>query len=443
MDIPLVQNSARGTQQPMRELPQVARIYILTIFGLGVLSATASLGALYENPLLVIPTFCFLAIVVALDLLPINFHRGMEVTLSTAIKVAGVILYPPAVIVLATFGGTLLVEWWLKRARTKLIFNVGSMTVISLLMTLMYTTLHQSGDGILKSASSIIPLVALGIGDMAINPLLIAMIIALTSRQRVFSIWAQTCRPLILHDLTMLPIGIFIAILWEASPWTIVLAAVPLLLVRQAYQIVVDLQSQTREALMALARVLDARDEATARHSELVAKYAEMIAHTLDLPAEEIDVIIRAAWLHDIGKIGMRNDILYKPGMLSPEEREAAKHHAKIGGELLTKFPLFEKGSVYVRHHHEWWNGKGYPDGLAGEKIPLGARIMAVADSFEAMTAVRPYRKPMSEQAAFEQLRKGMGTQFDPRVVEAFLLAKGVSFPKISDGGNGHPAALA
>jgi HD-GYP domain-containing protein (c-di-GMP phosphodiesterase class II) len=100
------------------------------------------------------------------------------------------------------------------------------------------------------------------------------------------------------------------------------------------------------------------------------------------IPLGEVDVIVRAAWLHDIGKVGMRNDILYKPGALTVEEREQAKRHAEIGGELLKKFPQFERGADYVRHHHEWWNGRGYPDGLAGESIPLGARILAVADAY-------------------------------------------------------------
>jgi HD-GYP domain-containing protein (c-di-GMP phosphodiesterase class II) len=140
----------------------------------------------------------------------------------------------------------------------------------------------------------------------------------------------------------------------------------------------------------------------------------------------EVDTITRAAMLHDIGKIGMRNDILFKPGALTPNERELAKRHAIIGGELLKKFPLFETGAIYVRHHHERWDGKGYPDGLRGEAIPLGARILAVADSYQAMIEERPYRKPLCEAAALEQLALGAGSQFDPAVVAAILKAKGI-----------------
>jgi putative nucleotidyltransferase with HDIG domain len=208
---------------------------------------------------------------------------------------------------------------------------------------------------------------------------------------------------------------------------SVVLASVPMFLARHSYKMVSDLEHQTREALQALARVLDERDEQTSTHSELVSKYAAMIASTMGLSISEVDVISRAAWLHDIGKVGMRNDILFKPGPLTAGERELAKRHAVIGGELLTKFPLFEKGAIYVRHHHEWWNGTGYPDGLVGDAIPLGARILAVADAYQAMTDERPYRKPLGEKIALEELRHNAGIQFDPKVVEAFFRAKGLT----------------
>ena len=270
----------------------------------------------------------------------------------------------------------------------------------------------------------------LGISDITVNSLLMSLILALTGKMPVRMVWAETYKPVMWHEMTMLPIGVFIAMLWEVTPWSIVLAIPPLLLARHAYKMVTDLEWQTREALQALARVLDERDEQTGTHSELVSRYAGMIAGEMGLSVGEVDVISRAAWLHDIGKVGMRNDILYKPGLLTVEERELAKRHAIIGGELLKKFPLFEKGSIYVRHHHEWWNGKGYPDGLAGEEIPLGARILAVADAYQAMTDERPYRKPLGERAALEELRRGSGTQFDRQVVEAFFRTKGVTFAR-------------
>jgi HD-GYP domain-containing protein (c-di-GMP phosphodiesterase class II) len=117
----------------------------------------------------------------------------------------------------------------------------------------------------------------------------------------------------------------------------------------------------------------------------------------------------------------MPDDILFNPKLLNPNERKSAEQHAVIGGTLLAKFPLFDKGAILVRHHHERYDGTGYPDRLRGEDIPLGARIICVADSYQAMTEDRPYRRALTQDEALAQLTKNSGTQFDPRVVEAFV----------------------
>src|SRR5207244_2421005 len=153
-----------------------------------------------------------------------------------------------------------------------------------------------------------------------------------------------------------------IYILWQYAPLSVVLAGIPLFVLRYSYQLVADLRQQTRDALYALARVLDERDQLTSRHSDLVAEHAGLMAQVMGLGTEQVEVIMLAAAMHDIGKLGMRNDILFKPGALTQEERELAKRHPVIGADLLRKFPLFEKGAVYVRHHHERWDSTGYPD---------------------------------------------------------------------------------
>jgi putative nucleotidyltransferase with HDIG domain len=334
-------------------------------------------------------------------------------------------------VLLAIFIGTMLSELWLRKPWFKLTFNVGSLTITGLIDVLLYGLFAQPAYGILESFQNVGAMLLLGISDITVNSLLMSLILALTARMPLRSVWDETFKPVLWHEMTMLPIGVFIAILWRVTPWSVVLAIPPLLLARQAYKIVTDLEWQTREALQALARVLDERDEQTSAHSELVSHYSKMIAIEMGLSVSDVDVIIRAAWLHDIGKVGMRNDILYKPGSLSVQERELAKRHAVIGGELLKKFPLFDRGADYVKHHHEWWNGKGYPDGLEGEAIPLGARILAVADAYQAMTDERPYRKPLGERIALDELRRGAGTQFDPKVVEAFFRAMGVPSPRL------------
>jgi diguanylate cyclase (GGDEF)-like protein len=167
-----------------------------------------------------------------------------------------------------------------------------------------------------------------------------------------------------------------------------------------------------------LVRFVDARDTSTANHSEVVAALAEAVGMELELDAEMVDHLRLAGLLHDLGKIGLPDAILKAPRRLTAEEYSIVKRHPEFGHSLLDGLGI-EPVDEWVLHHHEHWDGSGYPDGLAGEDIPLGARIILVADAFEAITADRPYRPAQSEEAALVELQRHAGSQFDPVVVEA------------------------
>jgi diguanylate cyclase (GGDEF)-like protein len=186
-----------------------------------------------------------------------------------------------------------------------------------------------------------------------------------------------------------------------------------------------DISSQAKEAFIqsigGLVKALDARDPYTKRHSENTMRYAVSIAEALGLADEEVAVIRRAAVIHDLGKIGVCDSVLLCQGKLTPNELRIMQQHPVIAGRILDQMHFLERELPIVRHHHERWDGQGYPDGLAGTAIPLGARILAVADSFDAITSTRVYRdaKPVSE--ALQILADNAGTQFDQTVVEAML----------------------
>ena len=175
-----------------------------------------------------------------------------------------------------------------------------------------------------------------------------------------------------------------------------------------------------RAIVRSLAAAVDARDPDTRHHSENVGELATSLAAVLGLPAERIRVIGLAAQMHDVGKIALRDEVLLKPGTLTPEERHQVEEHPVLGERILAPAQLDEVLPT-VRHHHEWWDGTGYPDGLMGPQIPLEARVLSVCDAFEAMTAPRSWRPARSLRDALEEIESRSGTQFDPDVAATFV----------------------
>ena len=183
-----------------------------------------------------------------------------------------------------------------------------------------------------------------------------------------------------------------------------------------------DLKETYMRTIKTLAHAIDARDHYTFSHSDNVTRYAELIARQMNVDAAYIADISDACQLHDLGKIGVHDNVLSKPSALTDEEFTQIKQHAEKGAQILEPLKFLEGVIDIVKHHHERWDGKGYPDGLKGEEIPLGARIMSVADSYDAMVSARPYRKVgLTKQEAVAEIKKNSGSQFDPKVVEAFL----------------------
>jgi putative two-component system response regulator len=176
--------------------------------------------------------------------------------------------------------------------------------------------------------------------------------------------------------------------------------------------------------IRALVYALEAKDEYTSGHSQRVADISSAIARELHLPQESIDKVVLAALVHDIGKIGINESILHKADKLTPEEYLQVQKHPEIGERIMG--PVADDVEIlqYIRHHHGSFDGKGYPDKLRGYQLPLGARILAVADSYEAMTSERPYRRTRNDEEACAELIRCKDTQFDPEVVEAFLRCK-------------------
>ncbi len=184
--------------------------------------------------------------------------------------------------------------------------------------------------------------------------------------------------------------------------------------------------------MLALNMLLDLKDLTTGLHATRLAEWAVRVAEQLGVGPEELRDIELASLLHDIGKVGVPDAMLLKPGPLTDEELARVRKHPEYGWAILRAIPGFERASLLVLHHHERFDGSGYPAGLAGEEIPLGSRIVAVVDAFDAMLSSRSYRAGLPLEEALKRLRSSTGTQFDPRIVDQFLSLVQKLLPELS-----------
>jgi putative nucleotidyltransferase with HDIG domain len=217
-------------------------------------------------------------------------------------------------------------------------------------------------------------------------------------------------------------IALAVAFLWLALRGVYARSSKRIVAQAGALEDALALRERTYDAtLTALTSALDFRDNETGGHSDRVVAYMELLLEQMNIRGAELATLRRGALLHDVGKIGVPDNVLRKATALSEAEWAVMKRHPEFGARIIAGIPFLQEVARIVRHHHERWDGMGYPDGLKGERIPLGARIFTVGDSFDAMTSDRPYRRALLITAAREEIRRCGGTQFDPAVVTAFL----------------------
>jgi HD-GYP domain-containing protein (c-di-GMP phosphodiesterase class II) len=224
------------------------------------------------------------------------------------------------------------------------------------------------------------------------------------------------------NNLAMGPLGWLMAIVYSIQWWGTLLFALPLYTTRTASRRIVEMRDMFTQTIGALAAAVDKRDPFTARHSERVKQISVDIGNVMRLKEWELEALEWGGLLHDVGKIGVPDNVLLKQERLTREERMIMNAHPVLGAQIIAPVNKLAPELPIIRHHHEWYNGSGYPDRLIGDEIPKLARILHVADAFEAMTAARPYRMtPLTNEQALAELRKFAGVQFDPVIVDAFV----------------------
>lgn len=278
---------------------------------------------------------------------------------------------------------------------------------------------------------SLIPFVALVVSFFVINHGSVALAVSFSSKTTlsIREAWGRISGSALATDLLSSTLAVLLAFLYvKLQLLGLAVIIFPLFLARQLYQMNLQLQEELEEKLELMVKAMEARDPYTSGHSRRVAEYAVVIARELRLPPVELDSIKRAALLHDVGKIYEEfAPLLRKDGRLTPEEMMVMRSHVVRSAELVATAGRL-RGSVeaMIRHHHENYDGTGYPDGLSRDQIPIGARIIMIADTIDAMTTDRPYRRALSLQRALEELQKYSGQQFDPKLVELVSRSAGI-----------------
>jgi putative nucleotidyltransferase with HDIG domain len=332
-----------------------------------------------------------------------------------------------AVVALVKLG----VEVIAQKSTSRVMFNAAQHAVATALAVMVYGAL--GGESLLGSTSASFADTSLASGVPAIgalavsflaNSLLVSGAVALSSGRGVTDAWREIHLPSIGVDLLASPIVFIFA--WVYARFGPIAAAalwVPILGIRQLNKINAELDRMNRELLQLMVKSIEARDPYTSGHSRRVEHFAVLIARAIGLPERETRRIGQAALLHDVGKIHEKYaPILLKEDRLTPSEWATIQQHPIDGAELVSTMTQLQDLVPAIRHHHERWDGGGYPDGLVGDQIPRMARIIALADTIDAMTSARPYRPALQPEEVRSEMIKCRGSQFDPDIVDRLLV---------------------
>jgi putative nucleotidyltransferase with HDIG domain len=266
-----------------------------------------------------------------------------------------------------------------------------------------------------------------------LNLALAALLVSLRTRQNFRVVATGDARGFGANLLALTPLAWLMSLVYQVAWWAALLFALPLYTTRMAYHQYIEMREMFTQTIGALAGAVDKRDPYTSKHSHRVKQIAVDIGREMRVTEPELEALEWGGLLHDVGKIGVPDSVLLKQERLTREERMIMNAHPVLGAEIIAPVTKLAPELPIIRHHHEWYNGSGYPDRLLGDEIPRLARILHVADAFEAMTAQRPYRMtPLTAEQALGELRKFAGIQFDPVVVDAFVRTswvEGVSDP--------------
>jgi diguanylate cyclase (GGDEF)-like protein/putative nucleotidyltransferase with HDIG domain len=420
----------------MTELPRPARYYVGAVIAAGLTLMVFRLPSLtFPQPLLFIGLLLLSSVSASLKVyLPLT-TSGSTMSVSYAVDFASLLLLGPDETMLVAAGSAFSQCHWNSKERNPLhrtLFSVASLVLTVQGSGLAFSVLGGTGSAMPLTALAR-PLVAAATVYFLLNTGLIATAIALSTRANVFTTWNNN----FLWSAPSYFVGagtaaVAAALVSHAGYWIAPLTFAPLYLTYRTYKVymgrIEDEQRHVQQTsdlhlatIEALARAIDAKDQTAQMHIRRVQVYAAGLAKASGLSEAEIQGVKTAALLHDIGKLAVPEHILSKPGPLTQEEFQKIRIHPQVGAEIIAAVPFPYPVAPLILSHHERWDGKGYPQGLAGEEIPIGARILTIVDYYDAVTTERPYHKALTNESAIGLLRHEAGRALDPKLVPIFV----------------------
>lgn len=416
----------------MRKLPLKLRIFLLTIYSLTIISFIIfyKFNYISLNVTNYVNVIFFSLLIMATESFTVYF-KNMSFSTTFAIQLATFILFGPiTAIIVALIGYSLRI---LKaNGKYNHIFNTpfyGTLFNYCVwILTILYSNYFYvivGGVTPVKSILKYIPqLILFSIMFFIINTFIISVLYSIIKNKGLIYSFLLNVKLVLLNIIAIAPFGILLAIIFNQYKYLgTLLLLCPVILVRYTYLLYIDSKTQYVQTVDALALAVEARDRYTEGHSKRVAEISEMIARQLKYSEFKIEDIKIAALLHDVGKIGIDDRILNKPGKLTEEEFNEIKKHPEIGYKILKGIKNFDNIVNIVKYHHERYDGGGYPSGCKADELSLDVYIVQLADAVDAMASERPYRKALPEEYVINEIKRNSGKQFHPVVVDAYLRA--------------------
>lgn len=366
--------------------------------------------------------FLFAGSIVVANQYPIHLLRGTKLSLiNLPIFLSSALL--PAPLAIFTVGAGLLVANIRTRVERGLLPRDIASTVGQWMLTVFlgYHIVHLTLPGFHEHSYRLSVLILCAVSFILIDFLVFSLCQSFVFMEAFLPTLKSVIREGIYIEIVQYLIAILGVLAADENIWSLGLLVIPVSITYIAFKSIKEMRYETIRILNDMADTVDLRDRYTGGHSERVAELVQKTLDQMKVAGPEATLIEISARLHDIGKIGIPDAILMKPGKLSADEMALMQTHPQKGADLISKYKDFSRGASIILHHHERWDGAGYPAGLKGYEIPFGARVIAVIDSFDAMTSDRPYRKALSAHQAIQILLEGRGTQWEPSIVNAFV----------------------